>query len=64
MENFDGFPWALATVIGAIVLALAIAYGMWVNTKRTRREKRLTAAATKTEYEVEDRNPSPPHMPT
>ena len=65
MENFDGFPWALATVIGALVLAVAIAYGMWVNTKRTRRERRLTEAATKTEYEVEDRpDPSRPHMPT
>jgi hypothetical protein len=65
MENFDGFPWALVTVIGALVLAFALGYGMWVNTKRTQAEKRLTEAATKREYEVEDRQrPDRPHMPT
>ena len=65
MENFDGFPWALVTVIGALVLALALGYGMWVNTKRSASDKRLTEAATKREYEVEDRaRHGRPHMPT
>jgi hypothetical protein len=54
MDNFDSSPWALVTVIGALVLAAALAYGMWVNTKRTPSQKRLTEAATKREYEAED----------
>jgi hypothetical protein len=64
MENFDSFPWALVTVIGALVLGVALAYGMWVNTKRTPSQKRLTEAATKREYEEEERARPDTHMPT
>jgi hypothetical protein len=65
MANFDGFPWALVTVIGALVLAFALGYGMWVTTKRTKGERQLTEAATKREYEIEENARSDrPHMPT
>ncbi len=64
MEMFDGSPWALATVIGVIVLAIAIGYGMWINTKRTAADRQLTEAATKREYEQEDEDRPDVHMPT
>ena len=65
MQSFDGFPWALATVLGVIILAAAIAYGMWVNTKRSAGDKRLTEAGTRREYEEEDRpDQRRPHIPT
>ena len=46
MEMFDGFPWALVTIVGAFVLLAAIGYGMWANSKRTNRERMLTEMAT------------------
>jgi hypothetical protein len=64
MEMFDGVPWALVTVIGAFVLLAAIGYGMWVNSKRTNRERMLTEMATKREYEREDEDRPDVHMPT
>ena len=64
MDMFDGFPWALATVAGALVLLAALAYGMWVNSKRTSEDRRLTEAATKREYESEEEDRPDVHMPT
>jgi hypothetical protein len=64
MEMFDGFPWALVTVIGAFVLLAAIGYGMWMNSKRTQAQRMLTEMATKREYEREDKDRPDVHMPT
>ena len=64
MEFFSGSPWALVTVLGAILLLAAIGYGMWQNSKRTNRERMLTEMATKREYEIEDDHRPDVHMPT
>ena len=64
MGMFDGSPWALATVFGVIALAIAIAYGMWMNSKRTAADRAVTNAATKREYQEEDDDRPDVHMPT
>ncbi len=64
MDMFDGSAWALATVIGVIVLGIAIWYGMWVNSKRTAADRQLTEDATRREYQEEDEDRPDVHMPT
>jgi hypothetical protein len=61
---FDGSPWALATVIGVIALAIAISYGMWKNSKRTAADRAVNKAANKREYQEEDDDRPDVHMPT
>jgi hypothetical protein len=51
-----GGPWFVAIVIGAIVLGLAIAYGMMRNRRRTSADKARTAKATQALYAKEDRD--------
>ncbi len=64
MNNFDALPWSFVVVIGAILLGAALAYGMWINSRRTRADKMVTEAATRREYKEEDRDRPNTHMPT
>jgi hypothetical protein len=64
MDNLASAPWALVTIVGVLILAVAICYGMWMNSKRTRSQRRLTEAATRREYEEEERQRPDVHMPT
>lgn len=53
-------PWnvssapRLVSLSGAVVLGLAIAYGIMRNRSRTRAEKQITEQATKNNYAEED----------
>lgn len=50
--------WLLLLTAGAVVLGTAIAYGISQNRKRTPGEKAMTEAATRREYQKEDRDHS------
>jgi len=51
--DLAGFSWTLITIVGAIVLALAIAYAALRN--KAERKPDNTEAATREVYEEEDR---------
>lgn len=50
--------WAVLLTVGVIVLAAAMIYGSMRNRSRTPAERVVTEAATKREYQREDRDAS------
>ena len=56
VETASHFPVAL-WFVGAVVLGLAMAYGIMRNRGRTRAEKEVTETATRKNYAEEDRRP-------
>ncbi len=54
MEVLGPYWWLFATLGGAILLGLALAFGMKRNSERTSAEKARTEAATRREYAEED----------
>jgi mannose/fructose/N-acetylgalactosamine-specific phosphotransferase system component IIC len=50
--------WLLLLTVGVAALGAAIAYGMRRNSARSNLEKTITEAATRREYEKEDRDRS------
>ena len=57
MESGPAF-WLILLTLGAVVLVLAMGYAIIRNRSRTPAEKAQTEAATKREYEREDRDQS------
>lgn len=57
MESGPAF-WLILLTLGPVVLALAMGYAIIRNRSRTPAEKAQTEAATKREYEREDRDQS------
>ena len=55
VETGSHLPVAL-WFVGAVVLGLAIAYGIMRNRSRTRAEKQITEQATKNNYAEEERD--------
>jgi hypothetical protein len=55
MQSGPAF-WLLLLTVGVIALGAAMAYGASRNRTRTRAERHLTEAATRREYEIEDRD--------
>uniref|UniRef100_Q07R21 Uncharacterized protein n=1 Tax=Rhodopseudomonas palustris (strain BisA53) TaxID=316055 RepID=Q07R21_RHOP5 len=49
--------------IAIVVLAIAVAYGLMRNSKRTAGDKRLTEAATKENYRAQNREDRAKPMP-
>jgi predicted MFS family arabinose efflux permease len=58
MEFGGQAMWAVLLTIGVVVLAGAMIYGVLRNRQRTPVEKVVTEAATRREYEREDRDPT------
>ncbi|MDB5614219.1 MAG: hypothetical protein JWQ22_1872 [Devosia sp.] len=58
METSGPSFWLILLTLGVILLAVAIAYATMRNQKRTPVEKATTAAATRREYDKEDRDAS------
>jgi hypothetical protein len=56
METSGQTFWLLLLTLGVVVLAAAIIYGMLRNRQRTRLEEATTEAATRREYDKEDRD--------
>ena len=52
--NFGGFSWALITIVGAIVLAVVIAWAMLRN-RSSRSEIERSEEATRRNYAEEER---------
>ena len=50
--------WLILVTIGVVVLALAAVFGIMRNRQRTGTEKAITEAATRANYQAEDRNRS------
>lgn len=50
--------WLILLTVGVVILGLAMAYGAYRSRQQSRSEKALTEAATRREYEREDRDPS------
>lgn len=50
--------WLLLLTVGVIALGLAMAYGLYRNRTRTLAEKQMTEAATRREYQMEDKDAS------
>ena len=50
--------WLIVLTLGAILLLAAMIYGFYRNQRRSRAEEALTEAATRQEYEREDRDAS------
>ena len=46
-----GDLWILITVAGVVILAAAIAYGMWKSSRTTPREEAMRDAATRAQYD-------------
>ena len=57
MESGPSF-WLIVLTVGAVALLAAIGYGLYRSQQRSRAEKALTEAATREEYEREDRDSS------
>lgn len=58
METTGPALWLIVLTIGVALLGGAIAYGIARNRKRSRGERALTEAATRREYERQDRDAS------
>jgi hypothetical protein len=56
METSGPAFWLILLTVGVIVLGGAMAYGMMRNRQRSPREKAVTDAATRAEYQREDRD--------
>ncbi|GHA31615.1 hypothetical protein GCM10007989_29600 [Devosia pacifica] len=54
MEFLGPYGWLIATLGGAIILGLAIAWGMRRSSQRTPQEKARTEAGVHEEYRKED----------
>lgn len=68
MFNLPGGLLGVAAIAGAILLGLALAYGMLQNSRRDRRNDKLTEAATRDLYdhparEPNDASPNPDKRP-
>ena len=50
--------WLIVLTLGAILLLAAMIYGFYRSQRRSRPEEALTEAATRQEYEREDRDAS------
>ncbi len=50
--------WLIVLTLGAILLLAAMIYGFYRGQRRSRAEEALTEAATRQEYEREDRDAS------
>lgn len=50
--------WLIVLTLGAVLLLAAMIYGFYRSRQRSRAEKALTEAATRQEYEREDRDTS------
>ena len=50
--------WLILLTLGAVLLLVAMIYGFYRSQQRSRAEKALTEAATRQEYEREDRDES------
>jgi hypothetical protein len=55
MEFFGPYGWLFATLGGAILLGIAIAYGMVHARRRNIRDRAVADAATREEYAEEER---------
>ncbi len=58
-QDLAAAPWALFVIFGAIILGGVLAYGSYMTSKRTQREKELTEAGTRAEYAREDAQKHP-----
>lgn len=54
MEFFGPYGWLFATLGGAILLGIAIAYGMVHARRRSARDRAIADAATHEEYAEEE----------
>ena len=50
--------WLIVLTVGAVLLLAAMIYGFYRSQQRSRAEEALTEAATRQEYEREDRDAS------